>query len=180
MVRRDDRPLVEVEPPERGRELVEACLELQVDVQADRRRLLGEERECLVERRELGRDLAQLVEPQRAHRAGLATVAHLVEVVGVSQDEGAAWEVEHVELDEVDPVLDGGTERGDRVLRRDVGRAAMPDPEHRRAVRSPELDHAAPRRTDLSHHQASGTSTSAWPTVITAARTETSSQKRSG
>ena len=98
----------------------------------------------------------------------------------MGQDEGAERQVEHVELDEVDPVLDGGAKGFDGVLRRDVRRAAVADPEHLSSVRSPQLDHAALLFAARSHHQASGARTIAWTTVIVAASRETSSQKRSG
>ena len=45
-----------------ARQLVESRRELEVDMEADLRSLLGEERERLVERRELRRDRPQLVE----------------------------------------------------------------------------------------------------------------------
>ena len=62
MERGDDRPPLDPEPPQRVGELVEARLELEVDVEADVGRLVGEERERLVERRQLRRDLPQLGE----------------------------------------------------------------------------------------------------------------------
>ena len=62
MERRHHRPPLEPEPPQRVGELVEAGRQLQVDVEPDVGRLVDEERERLVERRQLGRDLAQLVE----------------------------------------------------------------------------------------------------------------------
>ena len=173
-------PLLDPESPKRVCELVEAPLELQVDVQADRRRLLGEERQRLVERRQVGRDLPQLGERPLPHRARRPAVAHLVEVVGVGQDEGAASQVEHVELDEIDAVRDGGSKGVDGVLGRDVRRASMTDPEHASPVSSPQLDHAALLFADRSHHHASGARTIAWTTVIVAASWETSSQNRSG
>ena len=127
---------------ERGRELVEPRRELQVDVQADARRLVREERERLVERRQLGRDLAELLEGARPDGAGGDAVAHLVEVIGVRDDERPARQVEDVELDEVDAELDGGAERAQRVLGLDERRAAMADPEDA-SVPALELDHAA-------------------------------------
>ena len=54
----DDRPLGEAVPHERVRQLVEPGRQLQVDVQRDV--VPGQERERLVERRQLGRELAQL------------------------------------------------------------------------------------------------------------------------
>ena len=98
----------------------------------------------------------------------------------MGQDEGAALQVEHVELDEVDPVRDGGPKGVDGVLGRDVRRASMPDPKHASPVPSAQLDHAALLFADRSHHHASGARTIAWTTVIVAASRETSSQNRSG
>ncbi len=144
MVRGDDRPPLEPEPPQLGRELVEARLELQIDVEADVGRLVGEERERVVERRQLRRELAELGERPRADRARGAPVAHLVEVVGVRQHERAAREVEDVELDEVDALLDGRPEGAERVLGREVRRAAVADPQDGRAVPAAQVDHAAP------------------------------------
>ncbi len=69
-------------------------------------------------------------------------MADLVQVVGVRDDHLAAFELQHVELDEVDSGSDRGPEGRDRVLRRERGRAAVPDPEHP-AVSSLERDHGA-------------------------------------
>ena len=94
-------------------------------------------------------------------------------------DERAARQVEDVELDQVDTVVDGGPERADRVLRRDERRAPVPDPEDL-AVDALERDHPALRPARRHHHQASAASTTAWPTVRTAAIVETSRQSCSG
>ena len=48
----------------------------------------------------------------------------------MGEDERSARKVEHVELDQVDAVLDRGAKGAERVLGREMGRAAMTDPEH--------------------------------------------------
>ena len=103
---RDDRPLLEPEPAERGRQLVQARGQLQVDVETDVRGLVHEERERLLEGRKLGRDLAQLGERALAHGAVGGATAHLVEPIRVREHERPARQVEHVELDEVDALRD--------------------------------------------------------------------------
>ena len=143
------------------------------------RRLVDEERKRLVERRQLGRDLAQLGERALAHRAGRGAVAHLVEPVGVGEHERPARKVEDVELDQVDALRDRRPERAQGVLRRERGGAAVGDAQHR-AVAALEVDHPSPRRAARCHHQASGTSTSACATAIPAASRETSCQNCSG
>ena len=179
MERRDDGTALEPEAAERVGELVEARRQLEVDVEPDVRRLVDEELERLLERRQLGRDGAQLGQRPLPHGPVGCAVADLVEVVGVREHERPAREVENVELDEVDAVRDGFAKRVERVLRREMRRAAMPDPEHG-AVSAPEVDHAALRRAARSHHQATSARTTAWATVIAAASWETSSQNRSG
>ncbi len=177
--RGDDRAPLEPVPVQAGRELVEPGRELQIDVKADARRLVREERECLVQRRQLGCDLTELPEGARPDGAAGDAVAHLVEVIGVRDDERPARQVEDVELDEVDAELDGSAERAQRVLRLDECSAAMADPEDA-SVPALELDHRALLRARRSHHHASGASRSACPTVRAAAVVETSSQNRSG
>ena len=98
----DDRTSHEAVPGERGGELVEARPQLEVDVQPDPRRLVDEEGERLVERGQLGRDLAQLLERVVAYPSRRDAVADLVQVVRVGDDERSAGQVEHVELDQVD------------------------------------------------------------------------------
>ena len=105
-------------PLERRSELVEPLGQLQVDVHGDVGPV-GEERERLVERRECRSDLPQLGERTVAHRPGGNAVTDLVEVVRVSQHEGPADEVEHVELDRVHAHSERGLEGGERVLRRE-------------------------------------------------------------
>ena len=180
VVRGDDRPPLEPEPPQLGRELVEARLELQIDVEADVGRLVGEERERIGQRRELRCELVELGERPRAHGARRAPVGHLVEVVGVRQDERAERQIEDVELDEVDALLDGRPEGPDRVLGLEVRRPAVADPQDGRAVLATQLDHAPLRFATPSHHQASAPRRSACATVNPAASVDTSSQKRSG
>ena len=179
MERGDDRPAVEPEAAEGGGELVQARRQLQVDVEPDLLRLVDEERERLLERRQLGRELAELVEGARTHGALGRAVAHLVEPVRVGQDERPARKIEDVELDEVDTVRDRLAKGAERVLRGEVRGSAMTDPEHR-AVAAAEIDHAVPRPALRAHHQARGARTRAWATVIAAARRETSCQNRSG
>ena len=179
MERGDDRAAVEPEAVDGGGELVETRRQLQVDVEPDARCLVDEERECLLERRQLGCHLAELGERALAHRAVGGPVAHLVEPVGVGQDERSAWKVEDVELDEVDAVCDRLAEGAERVLRSEVRGSAMTDPEHR-AVAAVEIDHAGPLPALRDHHHASGARARACATVIAAARRETSCQNRSG
>ena len=179
MERGDDSASLEPEALQRGRELVEPGGELQVDVQADAPRLVREERERLVEGGQLGSDLAELLEGSRPDRAAGNAVAHFVEVVGVRDDERPARQVEDVELHEIDAELDGGAERAQRVLGLDERRTAVADPEHTPVV-ALELDHRAPLRATRSHHHARGASSSACPTVRTAAMVETSCHSCSG
>ena len=112
----DDSAGFEPVAHDRGCELVEAPAQLEVDVESDRRCLVDEVRERLVERRQLGRDLAQLLERTRAHPAARGTVAHLLELVRVREHERPLLEVEDVELDQVNAHLDGRAERGQGVL----------------------------------------------------------------
>ena len=86
---------------------------------------------------------------------------------------GPARQVEHVELDQVDAVADGGPERAERVLRRDERRAPVADPEDL-AVDALELRSPGAPTARRHHHQASAARTTAWPTVRTAAIVETS------
>ena len=72
-------------------------------------------------------------------------MAHLVQVVRVCDDELPAAEVEHVELDQVDPRLDGCTERAQRVLGGERRCPPVADPE-RTSVASLERDHGEPGR----------------------------------
>ena len=111
-------------------------------MQPDVGRLVDEERERLVERRQLGGDLPQPLERAVAHPSRGGAVTDLVEVVRVGEDERAPAEVEHVELDQVDPCRDRSAERAQRVLRRERRGAAVPDPEHA-VLRAAQLDHDA-------------------------------------
>ena len=112
-----------------GSQLVEPSAQLEVDVDTDVRRLVDEERERLVEGGKLRRESTQLLEREVPHAACRRAVADLVEVIRVRDHERASRQVEHVELDQVDAVLDGGAERPQRVLRRERCRASMADPE---------------------------------------------------
>ena len=62
MERGDDGPPLDTEPAQCGGELVEAGRQLEVDVEPDSRCLVREERKRVVERRQLRRHLAQLIE----------------------------------------------------------------------------------------------------------------------
>ena len=161
---------------DRSGELVEALPQLEVDVQSDAGRLVDEERERVVERRQLGSDLAQLLERERAHPARRGTVTHLLEAVGVREHERPPLEVENVELDQVDAHLDGRPERAKGVLGSERRRAAMTDAQDA-AGRAVQIDHDAPpalgtgrtRRIRRIHHQAARPTTMACATTIAAA-----------
>ena len=114
-----------------------------------------------------------------ADGAGRGPVAHLVEVVGVRDDERAARQVEDVELDQVDTVVDGGPERAD-VFSGAMSAAPRCPIRRTLAVDALERDHPALRPARRHHHQASAARTTAWPTVRTAAIVETSRQSCSG
>ena len=105
--RADDRPLGDAVPLDRGGDLVQPRRQLQVDVQRDV--AVAKELEGLVQRR--------------------AVVGQLVE--RVAEHERPVREREHVELDRVDAVVERGLERGQRVLGRERGRAAVPDTDQR-------------------------------------------------
>ena len=111
-------------------------------MQSDAGRLVDEERERVVERRQLGSDLAELLERERAHPARRGTVTHLLEAVGVREHERPPLEVEDVELDQVDAHLDGRPERAKGVLGSERRRAAMTDAQHA-AGRAVQVDHDA-------------------------------------
>ena len=108
----------------------------------------GEAGERLVERRQLRRELAQLGERAVAHGADSRAVAHLVQVVRVREDERAAGEVEHVELDRVDARRERDLERAQRVLGRERGRAAVADPDQR-AVSAQQPHRVTARRQEV-------------------------------
>ena len=176
----DDGPRLAPVPRDGGTALVEPCAQLEIDMQADARRLLDEERERLVERRQLRSHLTECRERHAAHVPGRGTVTHLVEMIGVSEHEWATTKVEHVELDQVDPHLDRRPERADRVLGGERGGTAVPDAEHPTAGRTAELDHEALRGSGpilRSHHQAASPTTIAWTTTIAAASFAVSCQK---
>ncbi len=135
----DDGPPGDTVPPERSRELVQARRQLEVDVQADAGRLLGEEGDRLVECRQLRSDLTELVQREVLHASARGAVAHLVEPIRVGYDERPSCERDDVELDEVDAEAHREPERAQRVLRRRFGGPAVPDDQ--RALATPaELD----------------------------------------
>jgi hypothetical protein len=152
------------------------------------RRLLDEERERLVERRQVGRDLSERLQREATDAARRGAVADLVEVVRVGEDERAAPEVEDVELDHVDAGLDRGAKRRQGVLRRERGRASMADPKHA-AERTVELDHAGlpgttldegPFRSRRSHQPEPAATRIAWATTIAEVSLDVSCQNSCG
>ena len=98
-------------------------------MQAGGRRLLGEERERVGERRQLGRDLARGREGEAAEGAARPPVGHLVEIVRVRDHELAGVEREDVELDQVGAGVQRRPERAQRVLGRERGSTAVADTE---------------------------------------------------
>ena len=142
----DDRSLDETVPLERLHQLVEARRQLQVDVQ--RHVSFRQEGERVVERRELRRELLQLGERAVAHGADCRAVADLGQIVRVGEHERAAPEVEHVELDRVDPVGERHLERTKCVLGRKRRGAAVPDADQRPIF--PEQFHGAVGRRSSS------------------------------
>ena len=167
----DDRASFEPVAHDRRGELVEARPQLEVDVQPDVRSLVDEERERLVERRQLRSDLAQLLERERAHPASRGAVAHLVEVIGVREHERPARQVENVELDQVDAHLDRRAERAQRVLGSEGRRAAVTDAQHGtgRACRS--ITMRPPSIADDGPDSGGSTTPAARPTTIACATT---------
>ncbi len=145
------------------------------------RRLLGEKRQRLVEGGYVRGDVAQGIERQAANASGCRSVAHLVQMIGVSDDQGPAEEIQHVELDQIDSGVDCSPKRFERVLGRKRRGTAMTDPQIRLAVAS-ELDHASAsgRRTLRSHTQATVATTIACATTIPAANRAVSCQNVSG
>ena len=89
--------------------------------------LVGEEREGVVEGRQVRRDLAELVEREVAHASRRSAMAHLVEMIRVCNHERAPRQVEHVELDQMHPGARAARNGAERVLRAQSGRAAVTD-----------------------------------------------------
>jgi hypothetical protein len=115
---------------------------LQIEMCAELPCLVREEHECLVERREVRAELSEALERPVADGSLVGTVAHLVEIVRVGDDELASLELEDVELDEIDPGGERGPKRDQGVLGRESRRSAMPDPE-RASVAALERDHGS-------------------------------------
>ena len=111
---------------------------------ADLGRLVGEERERLVERQQVRGKLAEIGEEHRPDRPGCPTVSHFVEIVRVHDDELPVAQREHVELDQIDADGMSRAKRRECVLRSDRRRPAVADQE-RSPLPSLERDHGAGR-----------------------------------
>ena len=140
MERADEAPLEKLEALYRRCDPRNRARGLEIDVDADVLRLFREEGERVVERRKLGADLVEIFERQRSHGSTSRAVTHFVEFFGMGDDEVAAGELEHVELDEIHARLNRSPERSQRVLRRDCSRTPVTDPEGP-SVASVERDH---------------------------------------
>ena len=127
---------------------------LQVELEADAGQPVGAERQCFVERREIGRDASQPFEIATAHAAARRAVAHFAQVVRVREDERAVGEVEDVELQHVAAELHRELERLQRVLRRQRGSAAVTDAGEP-AFRATQLDQAVRLTTTTAQSSAS-------------------------
>ena len=97
----------------------------------------AEQLQRLVERRQLGRDLAQRGKALPADPAAGRTVADLQQVVRMGQHERPVVQLEDVELDQVAAELDRAGERAQRVLRLEGGSALVADAQ--RPGASPQL-----------------------------------------
>ena len=128
------RSLDETVPADRlgGRVLV--AVPLQIDVQSDAGHP-AEQLQRLVERRKLGRHLAERVEGLLPHPPGSRAVADLEQVVRVREHERPVVQVEDVELDQVAAQLDAAPQGAQGVLGLERGGALVADPE--RAARQP-------------------------------------------
>ena len=177
----DDRPFLQPVTPDRGRELIEPGRQLQVDVEPDLGRLVDEERERVIEGREVRGHLAERLERLVPDPSGGSPVTDLVEMIGVGENERPVPEVEDIELDQVDARIDGGPKRVECVLRRQGRGAAVTDPEIRLPVTT-KLDHATLRsgRRRRSPPVAMIATTTACRTTIPAASCAVSCQNASG
>ena len=116
---------------------------LQVDLHADVRRLGHDEVKRLVERRQLRGDGPKRSERAAPGRPANGSVGQVREVVGVAENDVAVRGRDHVELDEVERLLERGGERPERVLSCERRSAAVADPERPRAGPSQLERHAS-------------------------------------
>jgi hypothetical protein len=138
--RADEAPLLEPKVVDRGDDSRHGAGRLEIDVDADLLGLFREECKRFVERRQVRANVPQGSQRAVAHGPACGTVTHLVEIVRVGDDKLAVIELDHVELDQVDPRLERRSKGAQRVLRRECGRTAVPDPE-RSSLAPNERDH---------------------------------------
>jgi hypothetical protein len=100
---------------------------LHVHVRTDVRRLLREEPERIAEHRQLRHNRPEGCEALISHRSPYGPMAHLEEVVRVSDDDLTICELENVELDQIDSGSKPGPERAEGVLRSERSGATVPD-----------------------------------------------------
>src|SRR5207247_521445 len=115
---------------------------------------LGEERECLVERRQVRREATNRVECLAADASARRPVTDLAQIVRVREHERAVRERQDVELEHVAAELDRELERAQRVLR--CQRRCAPVADARElAGAATKLDHATRLMTTTAQSSAS-------------------------
>ena len=127
---------------------------LEIELEPDAGQSLRAVGQRLVECREIGCNVSQRLEIATAHTAVRRAVAHLAQVVGVREDEGAVGEVEDVELEHVAPELHRERERLQCVLGREGGGATMTDAGEP-SFRATQLDQAVRLTTTTAQSSAS-------------------------
>ena len=178
----DHRARLESVARDRASNLVEPRPQLEIDVKADLRGLVDEERQSFIESRQLRGDGTQLPEREAAHTALRRSMTHLVEMVRMGEYERASVEIENVELDQVDSGVDRRSERPQGVLGSQGSGTPMTDPEHatRGTMKLDQDRLRGTRRVRCSHHRAARATATACTTTIATASWAVCRQNASG